>query len=74
MKLNHLLLILLLALSSAAITQPIQLRAGSFQPRLNIQNETIDSFNRSAKRFSEQTFAVLQFDRIPSAGEQKTLS
>src|SRR6476620_10374829 len=73
MKQNHLLLLVLLALSSSLFSQSIQLRSGSFQPKLNIQKETIDSFNRSASRFTGQTFAVIQFNHLPSAAEQKAL-
>ncbi|RYZ30152.1 MAG: T9SS type A sorting domain-containing protein [Chitinophagaceae bacterium] len=73
MKQNHLLLVVLLALSTSLFAQSIQLRTGSFQPASNIRKEAIDSFNISSKRFSGQSFAVIQFNRLPTTGEQKAL-
>lgn len=73
MKQNHLLLVVLLALSNSLFAQSIQLRTGSFQPGSNIRQEAIDSFNTSTKKFRGQSFAVIQFNRLPTVGEQKAL-
>jgi hypothetical protein len=73
MKYNHLLLWMLLLLSSSIFSQTVQLRSGSFRPAANIQKEVVDSFNKTARRINGQAFAVVQFDRLPTPAEQKAL-
>jgi hypothetical protein len=74
MKQNHLLLTALLLCTISAFSQSVQLRSGSFVPTANIRRETIDSFNAVAAKFDGQSFAVLQFSHLPTAGEQRLLS
>jgi hypothetical protein len=51
----------------------LHLKNGSFFPQKNISIESIDEFNRKVPRFEGQSFAVIQFDHIPSANERKQL-
>jgi len=74
MKYNRLLLFVLLLFSTSLFAQDIFLRTGAVTPKANIRKEAIDSFNALAKRSAGQSFAVIQFDRIPSADEQKLLA
>ena len=73
MKYNRLLLLALLFVSITSISQTVQLRSGSFQPPANIRKEVVDSFNRVAAKINGQSFAVIQFSRIPTAAEQGLL-
>lgn len=74
MKSNRLLLLLLLFSSTHILAQNVLLRSGTFQPEKNIRKAAVDSFNKTAGRFAGQRFAVLQFNHIPSAEEQKALA
>ncbi len=74
MKYHRLLPLLLLLLSTHLFAQNILLRTGAVQPQKNIRKDVLDSFNKTAVRTAGQSFAVLQFDHLPSATEQKTLA
>ncbi|MES1214365.1 MAG: S8 family serine peptidase [Bacteroidota bacterium] len=49
------------------------LKSGSFIPEKNISFEKLDQFNRKALRVQEKTFAVIQFEKIPTIDERKQL-
>src|SRR5947209_13039301 len=74
MKHRRLLLFVLLVLSTNLFAQTVFLRSGAVAPKANIRKEAIDSFNASAGRIGGQRFAVIQFNHIPSAQEQKLLA
>jgi hypothetical protein len=78
MKLNRLLLLsALLFVSSSLLAQTdytIQLRNGFVQLQPNIKKAFIDSFNARAARFQQKTFAILQFELIPTEETKKMLS
>lgn len=73
MKYNRLLLFFLL-LSTNLFAQHVFLRSGAVRPEANITQRAIDSFSRSAPRFAQKAFAVLQFDHLPTAAERKDLA
>ncbi|HWR32642.1 MAG TPA: S8 family serine peptidase, partial [Chitinophagaceae bacterium] len=49
------------------------LKSGSFIPDKNITAEKLDQFNRTASRTTGITFAIIQFEQIPSAAERQQL-
>lgn len=79
MKLNPIPVIavlLLLSCSLAAQDDPrysLLLKSGSFIPEKNITAEKLDLFNRTASRTIGITFAVIQFEQIPTEAERKQL-
>ncbi len=67
---------LLLSFSAAAQNDSpydLLLRSGSFIPEKNITSERIAQFNSSATRLSGKTFAIIQFDAIPTQQERAQL-
>jgi hypothetical protein len=78
MKLNRLFLPpVLLFLSSSLLAQvdyTIQLKNGFVHTQHNIKKAVVDSFNTSASRFRQKTFAILQFETIPTEATKKLLS
>ncbi len=68
---------LLLSISSLAQTDTrfnLLLQSGTIIPEKNITAEKLDQFNRTAARTSGQTFAIIQFEQIPSANDRLQLS
>src|ERR1051325_9193742 len=51
----------------------IQLKSGSFIPPKNITTTNLNEFNRRAVRSDEKTFALIQFENIPSEAEKQHL-
>ncbi|MGQ0737491.1 MAG: S8 family serine peptidase [Bacteroidota bacterium] len=49
------------------------LSSGSFIPKENISTEKINEFSRKAAKVSGKTFAVIQFEQIPSEQQQQQL-
>lgn len=78
MKLNRLFLLsVLLSLSTSLLAQvdyTVYLKNGIVHPQANIKKAFIDSFNTRAARFQQKTFAILQFESIPTEETRKILS
>ena len=78
MKLNRQLLLSVLFLPSVIfaqqIEQTIQLKNGFVRLEPNIKKAFLDSFSKKATRFHQKTFAVLQFESIPTEETKKLLS
>ncbi|HET7897528.1 MAG TPA: S8 family serine peptidase, partial [Flavisolibacter sp.] len=74
MKINRLLLLFLLLLSSDLFAQNIFFRSGIVRPSANITQRTLDSFSKAAPRFQKTAFAVLQFEQLPTEAEKKDLA
>ena len=79
MKLNRLLLTAVLIFSfifsfSQKSSPAILLRSGAVQPGDNIRQSFLDSFNTKAVRFNNKTFALLQFQHLPSEEIKQQLS
>ena len=49
------------------------LKSGTFIPQKNITADKLDQFNRKAVRTTGKTFAVIQFENIPTPEEKKQL-
>ncbi|HEY1871678.1 MAG TPA: S8 family serine peptidase, partial [Chitinophagaceae bacterium] len=66
----------LLAFSTTAFSQKdnrLFLKSGSFVPPKNIDSNFTNEFNRKASRLEGQSFAIIQFEHIPTASEQQLL-
>jgi hypothetical protein len=77
MKRNRLFLLsVLLTLSTFLFAQDfsLQLKSGSVQVEPNIRKFAVDSFASRTVRFRQKTFAILQFETIPSEATKKMLS
>lgn len=78
MKHNQLLLLSVLSFAFSALfaqkDNSVQLRTGSISVQPNIQKSVLDSFNAKASRFQKKTFAVVQFESIPTEETKKLLS
>src|SRR5215217_4636123 len=78
MKLNRLsLLSVLLILSSTLFAQSdysLHLKNGFVNLQPNIRKGIVDSFNLKAVRFQHKSFAILQFEIIPTEATKKLLS
>lgn len=78
MKLDRLLLLfVLLFISSSLLAQvdyTISLKNGFVQAQPNIKKATVDSFSKRATRFQQKSFAILQFESIPTEDTKKLLS
>ncbi len=61
-------------LSQNDSTYRLFLKTGSFVPQKNIDSILTRDFNRRAMRVEGQSFAILQFEHIPTADEQLQLS
>lgn len=69
--------LLLLSLSSIGQDDSrfnLLLKSGNIIPEKNITTEKIDQFNKTASRVSGKTFAIIQFEKIPSHEERQQLS
>lgn len=73
MKHRRLLLFALL-LSFHSFPQNIFLRSGAVRPEQNITQKSIDSFSKTVSRFANKTFAVIQFQGLPSEREKAQLA
>ncbi|MGZ3998803.1 MAG: S8 family serine peptidase, partial [Flavisolibacter sp.] len=77
MKLSQtVLLFALLFLSfslSAQNDYSIQLKSGAVHPSPNIKKAVVDSFNSRSMRFQQKTFAILQFEALPTEATKKML-
>ncbi|MEO7394539.1 MAG: S8 family serine peptidase, partial [Chitinophagaceae bacterium] len=49
------------------------LKSGSFTPQKNITADKLEQFNHVASRAAGKTFAVIQFENIPTGAEKKLL-
>jgi Subtilase family/Secretion system C-terminal sorting domain len=68
--------LLLFSLSLAAQDNTrynLLLKSGSFIPEKNITVDKLDQFNRKMIRTDEKTFAIIQFEQIPTLDERKQL-
>jgi hypothetical protein len=78
MKLNRLFLLSALLFSScyllAQTDNTIQFKNGPVHVQPNIKKAVVDSFNAKAARFNQKTFAVLQFETLPTEAIKKMLS
>ena len=75
---NPLLAAALLLLSLSSLSQndsrySLLLKSGTFIPEKNITIGKLDQFNREAIRAAGKTFAVIQFEDIPTEAEKKQL-
>ena len=52
----------------------IQLKNGNVHAQPNIKKGIVDSFNLRASRFQQKTFAIIQFESLPSEATKKLLS
>src|SRR5690348_14603283 len=78
MKLTQTVLLcslLFLFLSSSAQTDySIQLKGGALHLSPNLKKAVVDSFNLKSSRFQQKTFAILQFETLPTEATKKMLS
>jgi hypothetical protein len=68
----------LIVLSLSAFAQQdsayrLHLKSGSFVPKKNITADFTQEFNRKALRIQGQSFAIIQFDHIPTEVEKQQL-
>jgi len=79
MKIPQVLLVtVLMVFSLCALSQQdsayrLFLKNGSFIPQRNISADFAQEFNRRISRIDGQSFAIIQFDHIPSMAEQQQL-
>jgi len=79
MKIPQVLLVtVLMVFSLCALSQQdsayrLFLKNGSFIPQRNISADFAQELNRRISRIDGQSFAIIQFDHIPSAAEQQQL-
>ena len=79
MKFNPIPLITIFLLTcypSFSQTEPrytLYLKSGAFIPEKNISPENIEAFSRQATQASGRQFAVIQFEKIPSAAQRLLL-
>lgn len=78
MKSNRFFLLsVLLSFSSCLFAQAdytLRLKSGFITLQPNIKKVFVDSFNARAVRFQQKTFAILQFESIPTEATRKFLS
>jgi subtilase family protein/type IX secretion system substrate protein/CARDB protein len=67
------LLLSLSALSQQDSAYRLFLRSGSFIPQKNIDSSTADQINRKAFQVNGQSFAIIQFEHIPTDDERQRL-
>jgi hypothetical protein len=61
------------ALSQQDASYRLLLKNGSFIPERNINSNVVQKFNRRISRLEEQSFAIIQFDHIPTAEQRQQL-
>ena len=61
------------ALSQQDLTYHVFLKGGSFIPQRNITPDFARKFNRTAVRIEGRSFAIIQFEHIPTTGERQQL-
>src|SRR5215510_15004157 len=71
--LNALWVLSLHALSQQDSAYRLFLKNGSFIPQKNISADFARDFNRRSLRFEGRSFAIIQFEHIPTAGERQQL-
>ena len=49
------------------------LKTGTITPPQNITTEKLNQFNRNAARTEEKTFAIIQFEQLPTENEKQQL-
>ena len=49
------------------------LKTGTITPPKNITEEKLNQFNRNAARTDEKTFAIIQFEQLPTENEKDQL-
>ena len=78
MKPSHLLLfsffIYCSISSSAQAEYTLQLKNENIHVQANIRKALVDSFNLKALRFQQKTFAIIQFETLPTEATKKLLS
>jgi hypothetical protein len=52
----------------------IQLKSGAVHLQPNIRKSVVDSFNSKSARFRQKTFAIVQFESLPTEATRKMLS
>ena len=62
------------AFSQKDSSYPLLLKSGSILPQKNISTDLIKQFDQKALRIDGYAFALIQFDHIPTAAEQRQLS
>jgi hypothetical protein len=68
----------LLAFSISALSQRdsayrLTLKTGAFIPKKNISSDLVNEFNRRSFRLQGQSFAIIQFEHIPTTAEREQL-
>ena len=68
----------LLAFSISALSQQdsayrLMLKTGAFIPKKNISSNLVNEFNRKVLRIQGQSFAIIQFEHIPTTAERVQL-
>jgi len=80
MKIHPILLITALLLITAnSFSQKdssykVLLRSGPYTPQKNISADFVDKFNKSIHRVNGKSFAVFQFEQIPTSSEKQQLA
>ena len=78
---NHpiLLITALLLIAANSFSQKdssykVLLRSGSYVPQKNISADFVEKFNKSVQRVNGKSFAVFQFEQIPTLSEKQELT
>ena len=78
MKLSQtVLLSVLISLSLSSVAQTdytLRLKNGNVQTQPNIKKTVLDSFNLRASHFQRKSFAIIQFESLPTEATKKLLS
>jgi hypothetical protein len=61
------------AFSQEDSSYTLMLKSGPFTPQKNISPAIVDQFNRNANRVEGQTFAIIQFENIPTEPDRQKL-
>ncbi len=67
------LLLQLISLAQAPISQKLLLRTGTIEPVPNISKDKLDSQYNKTSRLEGKSFAILQFDQLPTESEKISL-
>ncbi len=78
MRFNPIPLTICLLVSFSLLAQDnsrynLLLKSGKFIPEKNITSEQLDQFNRNAVKNAEKTFAIIQFEQLPTENEKQQL-
>ena len=66
-------LVSLFSLAQDAGQYNLLLKTGTISPEKNITSERLNEFNRRAVRTNEKTFAIIQFEQLPTEAEKHQL-